>query len=109
LDLPEADTKGLAGASTTLLPVERSGILPPLALLTQTTLNKILSAQSTHCADAHGGHGTVEADCQTCMALYEAVSAARIAAVETTTLPQKGAQRRTKTPRKGARRTSDEV
>ena len=109
LGCPEADPQVLAGASTTLLPVERSGIVPPLALLTQTTLNKILDAQSTHCADAHAGHGTVEADCQTCMALYEAMSAARIAAVETTTLPQKGAQRRTKTTRKGSRRTSDDV
>jgi hypothetical protein len=84
-------------------------MLPPLALLAQTTLNKILSAHSTHCADAHGGHGTVEAACQTCVALSEAVSAARIAAVETTTLPQKGAQRRTKTTRKGSRRTRDAV
>ena len=109
LGCPEADPQVLAGDSTTLLPVERSGIVPPLALLTQTTLNKILDAQITHCADAHGGHGTVEADCQTCMALYEAMSAARIAAVETTTLPQKGAQRRTKTTRKGSRRTSDDV
>jgi hypothetical protein len=92
-----------------LMPVERSSILPPLALLTQTTLNKILDAQSTHCADAHGGHGTVEADCHTCVALYEAVSAARIAAVENTTPPQKVAQRWTKTTRKGARRTSDDV
>lgn len=83
--------------------------MSPLALLTQTTLNKILEAHSTHCADAHGGHGTVEAACQTCVALYEAVSAARIAAVETTTLPQKVAQRRTKTTRKGARRPSDAV
>jgi hypothetical protein len=109
LGFPEADTQVLAGASTKLMPVERSSILPPLALLAQTTLDKILYAQSIHCADAHGGHGTVEADCHTCVALYEAVSAARIAAVETTTLPQKVAQRRTKTTRKGSRRTSDDV
>ena len=91
------------------MPVERSSIVPPLALLTQTTLDKILSAHRTHGADAHGGPGTVAAACQTCVALYEAVSAARIAAVETTTLPQKVVQRRTKTMRKGARRTSDDV
>ena len=100
LGVPEADTHVVAGAATTRMPVEWSGMLPPLALLTQTTLDKILSAHRTHGADAHGGHGTVEANCQTCVALSEAVSAARIAAVETTTRPQKGAQRRTTTTRK---------
>jgi hypothetical protein len=75
--------------------------LPSLAILAQNTLDKILYVQSTHCADAHGGQGPVQADCNTCVALYDAVSAARIAAVETTTLPERAAQRRTKTTRKG--------
>jgi hypothetical protein len=84
-----------------LMPMERSGIVPPLAILTQNTLDKTLYAHSTHCVDAHGGQGTVQADCNTCVALYEAVSAARIAAVETTTPPKRAAQTRTKTTRKG--------
>jgi len=76
-------------------------MLPPLALLTQTTLDKILDAHSTHCADAHSGPGTVQADCHTCAALQEAVAVARIAAVETTPSPTKTAQTRTRTTRKG--------
>jgi hypothetical protein len=86
---------------TKLMLMERSGILPPLDILAQNTLDRILYAQSTHWADAHGGQLTVRADCNTCVALYEAVSAARIAAVETTTLPKRAAQTRTKTTRKG--------
>ena len=100
LGVPEADTHVVAGAATTRMPVERSGMVPPLARLTQTTLDKILAAHRTHGADAHGGSGTAEANCQTCVALSAAVSAACIAAVETTTRPQKGAQRRTTTTRK---------
>jgi hypothetical protein len=76
-------------------------MLPPLATLTQNTLDKLLYAQSTHCVDAHGGQGTVQTDCNTCVALYEAIAAARIAAVETTTLPKKAVQTQTKTTRKG--------
>ena len=91
----------LAGALTKLLPKERSGILPPFDILTQNTLDRILDAQSTHYADAHGEQGTVQADCNTCVALDEAVSAARIAAVETTTHPKRAAQTRTRTTRKG--------
>jgi hypothetical protein len=75
--------------------------VPTLDMLVQQTLDRILDAQSTHGADTHGGQLTVQADCNTCGALSEAVSAARIAAVETTTLPKRAAQTRTKTTRKG--------
>jgi hypothetical protein len=74
---------------------------PPLDILVQTTLDRILDAQSTHCADAHGGEVTENVDCRTCVALFDAVSAARIAAVETTTPPKRTAQTRTRTTRKG--------
>ena len=94
-------TKFLAVALTKLMQMERSGILPPLDILVQTTLDRILYAQSTHSTDAHGGEVPVNVDCRTCMALFDAISAARIAAVETTTLPERAAQRRTKTTRKG--------
>src|SRR5262245_26821827 len=106
---PAADMNGgcrsgyaqfLAVALTKIMPMERSGILPPLDILAQNTLDRILYVQSTHCADAHSGQLTVRADCNTCVALYEAVSAARIAAVETTTLPKRAAQTRTRTTRK---------
>jgi hypothetical protein len=76
-------------------------IRSPLNMLAQNTLDRILYVQSTHWADAHGGQLTVQTDCNTCVALYEAVSAARIAAVETTTLPKRTAQTRTRTTRKG--------
>lgn len=69
--------------------IERSGILLPLEMLVQQTLDRILDAQSTHYADAHGGQLTLQADYHTCVALDEAVSAARIAAVETTPLPKR--------------------
>ena len=84
---------------TKLMPMERSGLLPPLDILAQNTLDMILDAQSTHCADAHGGQLTVRADCHTCRALDEAVAAARIAAVETTTVPKRAAQTQTRTTR----------
>jgi hypothetical protein len=93
-------TKFLAVALTKLMLMERSGILPPLDILVQTTLDRILDAQSTHCTDAHDGEVTGNVDCRTCVALFEAVSAARIAAVETTTLPKRAAQTRIRTPRK---------
>jgi hypothetical protein len=102
LGCPAEDTTFLAEALTMLMPMERSGMLPPLAILTQTTLDKILYAHSTHCVDAHDGQGTVRADCHTCVALYEAVAAARIAAVETTTLPKKAGRTRTRTTKKGS-------
>ena len=87
---PEEKTHFLTGALTKRMPMERSGMVPPLNILVQTTLDRILDAQSTHCADAHGGEVTVNVDCRTCVALFDAVSAARIAAVETTTLPKRG-------------------
>src|SRR5690349_22299845 len=64
---PAADRKGvcysgyakfLAGAFTKLLQMERSDILPPLDILVQTTLDRILDAQSTHGVDAHSGEVT---------------------------------------------------
>jgi hypothetical protein len=97
---PEKYMRFLAGALTKLMPKERSSIVSPLASLAQNTLDEILYAQSTHCADAHGGQGTMQADCNTCVALSEAVSAARIAAVETTTPPKKAVQTQTRTTRK---------
>jgi hypothetical protein len=108
---PAADMKGVRGAGdatflavalTKLMLMERSGILPPLDMLAQNTLDRILYAQSTHYADAHGGQHTVQADCNTCVALYEAVSAARIAAVETTPPPKRAAQTQTRPTRKGS-------
>ena len=114
---PAADMKGVRGtgdatflavALTTLMQMQRSGILPPLDRLAQQTLDRILYAQSTHCAAAHGGQRTVQADCNTCVALYEAVSAARIVAVETTAVPKRAAQTRTRTTSKGERLTKDE-
>ena len=77
--------------------------MPILDMLVQQTLDRILDAQSTHCADAHGGQLTEQADCSTCVALDEAIAAARIAAVETTTLPTRAAPTRTRirTTRKG--------
>jgi hypothetical protein len=74
--------------------------MPAFDRLVQTTLDKILYAQSSHCADAHGGEVTVNVDCRTCVALFDAISAARLAAVEATNLPGRAAQARTRISRK---------
>jgi hypothetical protein len=63
----------------------------------QAALEKVLHVQVVHVRDAHRGELTES--CNTCVALSEAVAAARVAAVEATTLPERPAHTRRKTGR----------
>jgi hypothetical protein len=73
-----------------------------IAEAAQAALEKVLHVQGVHVRDAH--RGALTERCHTCVALSEAVAAARVAAVEATTLPERPAHPRRKT---GSKRRGD--
>jgi hypothetical protein len=74
--------------------VNERGAGVTIADAAQAVLDKVLAAQAMHVRDAHSR--ALTESCRTCMALSDAVEAARIAAVEATTLPEQPAQGRTR-------------
>jgi hypothetical protein len=60
----------------------------------QVALDKVLYAQSVHLQEAHSGERNQS--CNTCIALSDAIEAARIAAIEGTIVSERTARGRTR-------------